>query len=166
MGFDHHIGQITKNRIAIRTKLSGEKDQPLNILLVEDNIFNQKVVLYNLRRFGHRIEVAENGKVAVEKFKEGIYDLVLMDVQMPEMDGYEATRVIRRIEKEINKKNDEEYYTPIIAMTANAMKEDEAKSLDSGMDAHLSKPFNSEKFLRTINRIINMNKSRLKTGKK
>ncbi|MCK5056894.1 MAG: cache domain-containing protein [Candidatus Aminicenantes bacterium] len=166
MDFDHHIEQITKNRITIRTALKGKTNQLLNILLVEDNIFNQKVVIYNLRRFGHHIEIAENGKIAVEKFKKNTYDLVLMDVQMPEMDGYEATRIIRRIEKEVSVKSGDECHTPIIAMTANAMKEDEAKSLNSGMDVHLSKPFNSEKFLKTINKIINMNKSRLKTCKK
>lgn len=161
MGFDQHISRITKNRFTVSTAIKGKKSEPLNILLVEDNIFNQKVVVRNLQRFGHAVDVAENGKIAVEKFKSSSYDLILMDVQMPEMDGYEATQIIRSMEKEIREQKGREIYTPIIAMTANAMKEDEEKSLNAGMDAHLSKPFNSEKFIKTINRIINRNYSRL-----
>jgi osomolarity two-component system sensor histidine kinase NIK1 len=123
---------------------------PLDILLVEDNYFNQKVVLYNLKKFSHRVDLVENGKMAVEKFKSKRYDLILMDVQMPIMDGYEATKIIRRMEKEKNKKEGKDFHTPIIAMTASAMKEDVEKSYRSGMDAHLAKPFNSEKFLTVI----------------
>jgi signal transduction histidine kinase/CheY-like chemotaxis protein len=165
MGFDQHIEQITKNRIIIRTAKKVDKNQPLNILLVEDNIFNQKVVIYNLEKSGHKIDVAENGKAAVEKYKNNNYDLILMDIQMPEMDGHEATRIIRMMEKEATEKQGKDSYTPIIAMTANAMKEDEEKSLKSGMDAHLSKPFNSEKFLKTIKEFITMNNSPSKKDK-
>ncbi|MCP5102926.1 MAG: response regulator [bacterium] len=126
---------------------------PLDILLVEDNYFNQKVAIFNLQKFDHRVHLAENGKVAVEKFKTNNYDLILMDIQMPIMDGYEATEVIRRIEEEKNKNSDREYHTPIVAMTANTMKEDMERSFQAGMDAHLAKPFNSEKFLTVIHDI-------------
>ncbi len=131
-------------------KLKEFEGSPLDILLVEDNYFNQKVVLFNLQKFSHRVDLVENGKMAVEKFKSKRYDLILMDVQMPIMDGYEATEIIRRIEKEKNKKEGKDFHTPIIAMTASAMKEDVEKSYRSGMDAHLAKPFNSEKFLTLI----------------
>jgi CheY-like chemotaxis protein len=79
-----------------------------------------------------------------------------MDIQMPEMDGYEATRIIRKLEKQEKKMKGKEIHTPIIAMTANAMKEDEERSLKVGMDAHLSKPFNSEKFFKIIDRVFSM----------
>jgi signal transduction histidine kinase/CheY-like chemotaxis protein len=128
---------------------------PLDILLVEDNYFNQKVAIFNLKKFSHNVDLAENGKAAVEKFNEKHYDLVLMDIQMPIMDGYEATETMRRLERERNEKTGQNGWTPIIAMTANAMKEDEEKSYAAGMDAHLTKPFNSEKFLTVIHRMVN-----------
>ncbi len=127
---------------------------PLDILLVEDNYFNQKVALFNLEKFNHHVDLAENGQIAVEKFRDNHYDLVLMDIQMPIMDGYEATETIRRLEKEKNSKGGRENRVPIVAMTANAMKEDEERSFRSGMDAHLAKPFNSEKFLSVIHRMV------------
>jgi signal transduction histidine kinase/CheY-like chemotaxis protein len=125
-------------------------DQPLDILLVEDNVFNQKVAIFNLQKFNHRVELAENGKIAIEKFKTQPYDLVLMDVQMPVMDGYEATRTIRALEREKSRQTGIEIHTPIVAMTANAMKDDEEKAFDSGMDAHLAKPFSAEKLIGII----------------
>jgi signal transduction histidine kinase/CheY-like chemotaxis protein len=126
---------------------------PLDILLVEDNYFNQKVALFNLQKFNHRVDLAENGKAAVDKFKDNHYDLILMDVQMPIMDGYEATEIIRRLEIEKNEQLGRDSHTPIIAMTANAMKEDVEKAYQVGMNAYLAKPFNSEKFLTVINEI-------------
>jgi len=125
----------------------------LKILLVEDNTFNQKVAIFNLQKYNHHVELAENGKIAIEKFEENKYDLVLMDIQMPVMDGYEATKVIRSIEKERSKKEGIEIHTPIIAMTANAMKEDEERAIESGMDSHLSKPFNAEKLIAIVHRV-------------
>jgi signal transduction histidine kinase/DNA-binding response OmpR family regulator len=125
-------------------------DRPLDILLVEDNYFNRKVIVYSLEKFGHRIDIAKDGKAGVEKYKKGEYDLILMDVQMPVMDGYEATRTIRRLEKETAKKSGKVAHIPIVAMTAHVTSEDEKKSFKSGMDAHLTKPFNVEKFIDTI----------------
>ena len=131
---------------------------PMDILLVEDNYFNQKVALFNLKKFNHNVDLAENGRVAVEKFKNNHYDLILMDIQMPIMDGYEAAETIRRLEKEKNKKSGRTGRVPIIAMTANAMKEDEERSFRAGMDAHLAKPFNSEKFLSAIHLMVSQPK--------
>jgi signal transduction histidine kinase/CheY-like chemotaxis protein len=126
---------------------------PLDILLVEDNVFNQKVAIFNLQKYHHRVDLAENGKIAVEKFKNRRYDLVLMDIQMPIMDGYEATGIIRNLEKEKFQQLGIEVHTPIIAMTANALKEDEEKAFASGMDAHLPKPFSAEKLINIVHQM-------------
>ncbi len=111
----------------------------LNVLLVDDNIINRKVALFNLQKLGHRVESAENGAEAVVKFDSGDFDVILMDIMMPVMDGYEATREIRRIEQDDN-------LNPIriIAMTANAEKGEMDKCIDLGMDDYISKPFRPE----------------------
>lgn len=107
----------------------------LKILIAEDNLVNQKVTKLQLEQIGLTADIVENGAEAVEAVKNGDYDLVLMDCQMPIMDGFEATREIRRIQtKPIQ----------IIAVTANAMKEDRQRCLDAGMDDYLSKPLTTE----------------------
>ncbi|MCK4766147.1 MAG: cache domain-containing protein [Candidatus Aminicenantes bacterium] len=156
MGFSQPV--IAQEKFAVSKNvfknIKKMMDKPLEILVVEDNYFNQKVVELNLKKFGHGIEIAENGKIAVRKFNEKPYDLILMDVQMPVMDGYGATRTIRSIEEELRKKSGQEAHIPIIAMTANVGEGDELKSLQAGMDAHLTKPFSVEKLFRTINKIV------------
>ncbi len=107
----------------------------LDILLVEDTPINQQVAMGMLRRLGHRVTLAENGAEALAALEERNFDLVLMDVQMPVMDGLEATAAIRRRERERGRG-----HVPIIAMTAHAMKEDRQRCLDAGMDGYLSKP--------------------------
>lgn len=102
------------------------------ILLVEDNVINQQIALEMLSKFDFTIVVAENGREAVDRIKQEAFDLVLMDIQMPIMDGIEATREIRRF---LPGKN-----LPIIAMSANAMPEDYQRSLNAGMNEHLNKP--------------------------
>jgi len=104
------------------------------ILLAEDNEINQEIVSGLLENSSVELDIAKNGKEAVEKFKSNKYTLILMDIQMPVMDGYEATRVIREIDKDI----------PIIAITANAMKEDIKKSARFGMNSHINKPIEVE----------------------
>ena len=109
----------------------------LKALVVEDNELNREIALEILREYGFRVDTAENGAVAVEKVSTaapGSYDLVLMDVQMPVMDGYTATRQIRALGDPALAK------IPILAMTANAFDEDRRNALESGMTGFLSKP--------------------------
>ncbi|HEV3333810.1 MAG TPA: ATP-binding protein [Bryobacteraceae bacterium] len=109
----------------------------LRILLTEDNAINQKVAVRLLERMGHQVDVAWNGKEAVAAVEQREYDLVLMDCQMPEMDGFAATRAIREL--------DQGRQLPIVAMTANAMAEDRQRCIDSGMNDYLSKPVSKER---------------------
>lgn len=109
---------------------------PLNILLVEDNLINQKIAIGILKQLGHNINVAGNGEIAVNMFKTNKFDVVLMDIQMPVMDGFIATKEIREWEQ-----NNKKQATHIIALTANALKEDREKCFDVGMNDFLTKPF-------------------------
>ena len=109
----------------------------MRILVVEDNRVNQLVAMAMLERAGHLVDMAATGHEAVEAMKRFPYDIVFMDVQMPDMDGYEATRAIRSMEGEAKR-------VPIIAMTANAMKGDAEKCLLCGMDDYLAKPVTTE----------------------
>lgn len=118
----------------------------LRILLAEDNLINQRVALMVIQKMGFSAELAVNGKIAVEKFKQSTYDLILMDIMMPEMDGLEATRLIREIEKEQQPGKP----VRIVALTANAMKEDKEKCLSAGLDDYLSKPFRPEDLERIV----------------
>jgi|GEM_PF-1582164 len=147
------VKQDDTNKTNRKAKRLEMESGPLDILLVEDNIFNQKVAIFNLKKHHHNVDLAENGKIAVEKFKNHRYDLVLMDIQMPIMDGYEATGIMRELEKEKFQERGIEVHTPIIAMTANALKEDEEKAFASGMDAHLAKPFNAEKLINIVHQM-------------
>jgi hypothetical protein len=116
----------------------------LRILLAEDNLINQKVALKQLSTLGYEADVAANGKEVVALLEKIPYDLVLMDCQMPILDGYEATREIRRRQGEGSRR------TIVIALTANAMKEDRKRCLDAGMDDYLSKPVSREQLSAVI----------------
>ena len=109
-----------------------------NVLLVEDNLINQKIVLLSLKKAVKTVDVANNGKEALDKFGSAKYDLILMDIQMPIMNGIVATKKIRSIEKSTNT------HTPIIAITANALLGDKEECLAAGMDDYISKPFQIE----------------------
>ena len=122
-------------------------EQSKRILLVEDNEDNKNLILAYLRKTPHKIDTAENGKIAVEKFKSGSYDLVLMDIEMPVMDGYAATKEIRKWEKYKSMET-----TPVIALTAHAMKEHEQKSIDAGCNGHVIKPIKKARLMETINK--------------
>jgi CheY-like chemotaxis protein len=117
-----------------------EAPAPLHarVLVVEDNVINQKVAVRLLEKLGCRVDVAANGLEAVDLLAELAYDLVFMDCQMPEMDGFEATRTIRQREASSG------HHVPIIAMTANAMQGDSVQCLAAGMDDYLSKPVSFE----------------------
>ncbi len=110
----------------------------LTILLAEDNEINQKIIQYSLTNAGYKVDIANNGQEAIDMYHAGNYDLVLMDVQMPVLDGFEATAHIRNIESAVLTGT---HRTPIVALTANAMKGDREKCLEAGMDEYLSKPF-------------------------
>jgi two-component system, sensor histidine kinase and response regulator len=120
----------------------------LNILLVDDSSDNRLLISVYLKATPHQVTTAEDGQVGFQKFKNGSYDMVLMDMHMPVMDGYTATREIRKWEKEQPRQK-----SKIIALTANALREDEQRSLDAGCDKHLTKPITKAKFLETINKI-------------
>ncbi len=111
-----------------------------HILLCEDNDINQEILLGLLEESGINIDIAENGKIGVAKAKERQYGLILMDIQMPVMDGLDATRAIREFDPR----------TPIVALTANALKEQIDETRQAGMNAHLGKPIDVTKLYQTI----------------
>ena len=119
--------------------------RPLRILLVEDSEDNRFLMIAYFKHMPYEIDIAENGEIAVEKFKARDHDLVLMDMQMPVMDGYAATKIIRSWEDGQGRQR-----TPIIALTAFALKEDVEKSIAAGCDTHLNKPIKKAKLFETI----------------
>jgi CheY-like chemotaxis protein len=121
----------------------------MRILLVEDNTFNAIVAQEELEDAieGVVVDVAENGAIAVEKMRSGAYDIILMDVQMPVMNGYEATEKIRAL---ANGKSS----IPIIAMTANVLKEEVERCYEAGMDDFIGKPFDTDALLRKIGALL------------
>lgn len=132
---------VAQPATVIDAPISG--DHPLDILLVEDNPVNQKVAIRILERLGYRADVAGNGMEAIEAVTRQRYDLVLMDVQMPEMDGLEATRHIRSQIAQVD-------CPRIVAMTAGAMKEDREKTLAAGMDDFITKPIRINELVRIL----------------
>ncbi|MGE0086639.1 MAG: response regulator [Desulfococcaceae bacterium] len=132
----------------ITEEMPAKEENPLRILVAEDTPFNQKFIIRLLGRRGHQVLIAENGIKAIEALKAEKFDLVLMDVQMPEMDGFEATAAIRDLEK----KNGQ--HIPIIAMTAHSMKGDREQCIQSGMDDYVSKPVSSEALFKAIRTLI------------
>lgn len=119
----------------------------VNILLVEDMEDNRFLISVFLKALPYRLDLAEHGAAGVEKFQSGQYDLVLMDIQMPVMDGYEAVRLIRQWEKTQQRDT-----TPIIALTGNTREEDIEKAQASGFTAHVTKPLKKHTLLETIQR--------------
>jgi len=116
----------------------------LNILLAEDNVVNQRLAVRLLEKRGHHVTLASNGRIALELFKGHTFDLILMDIQMPEMDGFEATTAIRAIEAS------QGGHIPIVAMTAHAMKGDRERCIDGGMDAYVPKPLQINQLIEVI----------------
>jgi PAS domain S-box-containing protein len=124
--------------------------RPLHILLAEDNVVNQKFAIRVVKKAGHTVEIANNGAEAVAAWERGDFDIILMDVQMPDMDGLEATQRIREREQAM----DPSPHIPIIAMTANAMKGDREKCLDAGMDGYVSKPVKRDALFAEIKQVV------------
>jgi PAS domain S-box-containing protein len=129
------------------TPLSSILPPPLRILVAEDNLFNQRLAQGLLQKEGHTVILAQNGREAVAAAEREPLDLVLMDVQMPEVDGFEATRLIRQLPF------GKGLHLPILAMTAHAMKGDRERCLAAGMDDYVSKPLRAQELLDAINRL-------------
>lgn len=145
LGFE--IGdEASLHNLTNKTLKPGKKLGPLRILLVEDNLLNQKFAMTSLQRAGHHVELAENGKIAVDFFKERPYDLILMDIAMPIMDGIEATRIIRNLEQGKRK-------IKIVAVTAHVMMTDREKCLAAGMDEYLAKPYRPSDLLAILDNL-------------
>ena len=121
----------------------------LSVLLVEDNLLNQKFAAAILKKAGHEIDIAENGEIGVDLYTKNKYDIVLMDIQMPVMDGIEATRNIRKYEKENKLKR-----TKIVAVTAYAMEGDEDRFLSAGIDEYLAKPYKAMDLIALLNGVM------------
>lgn len=132
-------GEPAQNRAAVR---------PLKILVAEDSLVNQKLVLGLLQKQGHTVLVANNGKEALKLLESHTFDLAIMDVQMPGMDGLEATAEIRQREKKTG------VHLPILAMTAHAMKGDQQRCLEAGMDAYIAKPIRPRRLLEAIQGLL------------
>ena len=139
----------------------------LQILLAEDNVVNQVLVIRSLEKKGHRVVAVSNGKEAIEALTKAPYDLILMDIQMPEMDGFEASQAIRRIEEQVREGEVAPFpylvsdtgvsvihRIPIVAMTAHAMKGDRERCLEAGMDEYLSKPIQVSELMETIEGVL------------
>ncbi len=137
-------GQPARQALAMAAGKVQRTGRKLRVLLAEDNAVNQKVATKLLQQIGHVVTVAENGQQAVDLFHTGQFDVVLMDVQMPDMDGLEATELIRK--EELSKNS----HIPIIGLTAFAMKEDRDNCLNAGMDGCLSKPFRAADLIKLL----------------
>ncbi len=121
---------------------TGGRNEPLRVLVVEDNPVNQKVAIGMLKRHGHTVTLVTNGLEALGAYGESRFDIVLMDVQMPVMDGLSATQAIREIEAQRGGA-----HLPIIGLTAHALPSDQTRCLEAGMDGFLSKPFKLDELL-------------------
>ncbi len=138
----------THYAFAKESGVGADGNNNIRVLVAEDNIINQKLAERILKREGFQVELANNGEEAYEKWRTDNYDVILMDLQMPEVDGYEATRKIREAERSRGN------HTPIVAVTAHAIKGAQEECLAAGMDAYTSKPFKSEHLIRVIQQVV------------
>jgi len=141
---------LSKNAAGRPGRDDPEKMPALNILLAEDNAVNQTLAVRMLQKLGHSVVIASNGREALAKLEEHSFDLALMDVQMPEMDGLAATAAIRE------KERDDRPRLPIIALTAHAMSGDRQLCLEAGMDDYVPKPIDFKQLKQTIARIVSI----------
>lgn len=122
-------------------------ETPVSVLLVEDNVLNQKLIFLNLSKYGFKIDIANHGKEALDKLEHCQYDLVLMDLMMPIMDGLETTIAIREKERITNE------HLPIVGLTANTYDADREKCLSYGMDEYMAKPFDLQEFFDNLKKL-------------
>jgi CheY-like chemotaxis protein len=134
----------TDSEVRNITPVSGDK--VFKVLLAEDNVINQKITIINLQQLGHEIDLAVNGIEAWEMYLKNDYDVILMDIQMPEMDGIEVTHMIRKYEAD----HPDKPRTRIVALTANILGQDAEYCLSEGMDAYIPKPFSIEDILEKL----------------
>ena len=139
-------GTETTSGLITRHVLAEQRKTGLRLLLAEDNAINQKLAVVLLQKAGYSVDAVETGAQALEKFKTNQYSAVLMDAQMPEMDGFDSTRQILEWEKERS------LHVPIIAMTAHAMQGDRERCLEAGMDDYVSKPIEPKVLFSTLDR--------------
>jgi signal transduction histidine kinase/CheY-like chemotaxis protein len=136
---------VQTQKIATQQAAAQRGREKHRILIAEDNVVNEKVARHSLQRLGFHVDAVKNGREAVTAWQTGQYDLILMDCQMPELDGYEATREIRDLEQGLQ-------HIPIVALTAHAMKDDDLKCKAAGMDDHLTKPLDRERLRLCLDR--------------
>jgi len=141
----HKLQELPDESTSVFKKFSAANNKAL---VVEDNLINQLVAKKLLEKIGFVVDVSENGTEAVEAVQKTNYAFVLMDIQMPEMDGYEATKKIREMEKQTG------HHLPIIALTASAMDVDRELCIQSGMDEYVAKPVNRATLLKALNSVI------------
>ena len=143
-----HSAEMAEEMVASDELANRPSGRQINILVAEDTPFNQKFIRRLLDRWGHRSVIVANGRKAIEALERNHFDLVLMDVQMPEMDGFEATKAIRAREAT------DGLHVPIIAMTAHAMKGDRERCIQVGMDDYVPKPVSANTLLAAINALV------------
>ena len=146
-----NLSKEPKTEKAVIRKKPGRGSRNLEILLVEDKPMNQKLTAHILEANGHRVAIAENGREALEQYRAKYFDLILMDIHIPEIDGLEATIQIHSAEQEMNRR------TPIIALTAYDTKEDRDRFLQGGMDYCVTKPINSDKLINALEEVMGNN---------
>ncbi|HQV30997.1 MAG TPA: ATP-binding protein, partial [Calditrichia bacterium] len=153
------LTQVGEKQIRLPQKSAKPKNryhllesQPFHFLLAEDNKVNQRLMVRKLEKMNHKVTVAENGKQAVDLVESGHFDIILMDIQMPEMDGLTATEIIRENQRSRG------HYTPVVALTARAMKGDKETCLASGVDAYLTKPVNFPDLFETVEKILELDR--------
>ncbi|HEX7679726.1 MAG TPA: response regulator, partial [Thermoanaerobaculia bacterium] len=122
--------------------------RPLRVLVAEDNLINQRVTTRFLERDGHTTTVVANGREAVDEFQRHLFDLILMDVQMPVMDGLTATREIRNLERSLP------LHTPIIALTALSIAGDRERCIEAGMDGYVAKPIKASELRSAVDSVM------------
>ncbi len=146
----HNLYEKIISVVTVNTVVQEDDNiEGLKALLVEDDLINQKQIMVLMKKWGFELDIADNGKIAIEKLKDNTYDIILMDIRMPEMDGFEAAKFIRtKMDDSVNK-------IPIIAITASALEEDKHKVYEVGMNEFLSKPFKPDDL---FNKIIQLAK--------
>lgn len=149
------IWEQTTGTLRAEAETVEQEDISRKILVAEDNPINQKLIQTILGQQGYNITTADNGQIAVDLYKSKVFDAVLMDIDMPVMDGITATRLIKEYDQKEQKR-----FTPVIALTARALAGDRERILSAGLDAHLSKPVDREVLLQTLDRYLKMKDER------